>query len=53
MDATLRQSAKQGLDIYEILNKPIPNEFKDFTMFKEEFERTIINLYPTYEKDIK
>ena len=53
VDATLRQSAKEGLDIYEILNKPIPNEFKDFTMFKEEFERTIINMYPTYEKDIK
>ena len=41
------------LDIYEILNKPIPKEFQDFTMFKEEFERTVINMYPSYEKDIK
>ncbi len=53
VDTTLRQSAKQGLDIYEILNKPIPKEFQDFTMFKEEFERTVINMYPSYEKDIK
>lgn len=53
VDKILKQSAKQGLDIYEILNKPIPKEFEDFTMFKEEFERTIINMYPTYEKDIK
>ena len=53
LEKSLKNSAKDGLDIYEILNKPIPNEFKDFTMFKEEFERTIINLYPTYEKDIK
>jgi uncharacterized sulfatase len=49
----LSNSAKQGLDIFEILSKPIPTEFKDFTMFKEEFERTVINLYPSYEKDLK
>ena len=50
---TLRNSAKEGLDIYEILNKPIPKEFESFTMFKEEFERSVINLYPSYEKDLK
>jgi quinoprotein relay system zinc metallohydrolase 1 len=50
---TLKNSAKDGLDIYEILNKPIPKEFESFTMFKEEFERSIINLYPSYEKDLK
>lgn len=49
----LSNSAKEGLDIFEILNKPIPTEFKDFTMFKEEFERTVINLYPSYEKDLE
>jgi quinoprotein relay system zinc metallohydrolase 1 len=49
----LSSSAKQGLDIFEILSKPIPAEFKNFTMFKEEFERTVINLYPSYEKDLK
>ena len=53
VENTLTSSAKNGLDIYEILNKPIPKEFEDFTMFKEEFERTIINMYPSYEKDLK
>ena len=37
----------------EILEKPTPKEFESFTMFKEEFERSVINLYPSYEKDIK
>lgn len=50
LDETLRQSAKKGLDIFEILENPIPKEFESFTMFKEEFERSIINLYPSYEQ---
>jgi glyoxylase-like metal-dependent hydrolase (beta-lactamase superfamily II) len=53
LDKTLKDSAKEGLDIYEILNKPIPKEFETFTMFSEEFERSVINLYPSYEKDLK
>lgn len=53
VEKTLTSSSFEGLDIYEILNKPIPKEFEDFTMFKEEFERTIINMYPSYEKDLK
>jgi quinoprotein relay system zinc metallohydrolase 1 len=53
LDETLKQNAKDGLDIFEILEKPIPKEFESFTMFKEEFERSVINLYPSYEKDLK
>lgn len=53
LETTLKNSAKKGLDIYEILNKPIPKAFESFTMLKEEFERSIINLYPSYEKDLK
>lgn len=52
LENTLINSAKEGLDIFEILNKPIPKEFEDFSMFQEEFERSIINLYPLYEKGI-
>ena len=50
LDTTLKTSAKKGLDIFEILAKPIPKEFKNFSMFKEEFERSVINLFPKYEK---
>ena len=53
LDSTLKNSVKEGLDVFEILEKPIPKEFESFTMFKEEFERSVINLYPSYEKDIK
>ena len=53
LDNTLKNSVKEGLDVFEILEKPIPKEFESFTMFKEEFERSVINLYPSYEKDIK
>ena len=53
LDNTLKKAAKEGLDIFEILSKPIPKEFESFTMFKEEFERSVINLYPSYEKDLK
>ncbi|WP_428024211.1 quinoprotein relay system zinc metallohydrolase 1 [Arcobacter sp.] len=49
LDNTLKESTKNGLDIYEILEKPVPEEFKDFSMFKEEFERSVINLYSKYE----
>lgn len=52
LDNTLKQSARNGLDIFEILNKPIPKEFENFSMFKEEFERSVINLYPLYEKEV-
>jgi uncharacterized sulfatase len=52
LDNTLKNSAKKGLDIFEILNLPIPKEFNNFTMFKEEFERSVINLYPTYEEEL-
>ena len=53
LDSTLKSSVKEGLDVFEILEKPIPKEFESFTMFKEEFERSVINLYPSYEKDLK
>ena len=53
LDNTLKTAAIKGLDIFEILDKPIPKEFESFTMFKEEFERSVINLYPSYEKDLK
>ena len=53
LDNTLKTAAIEGLDIYEILDKPIPKIFESFTMFEEEFERSVINLYPSYEKDLK
>lgn len=53
LDKTFKDSAKKRLDIYEVLNTPIPKEFKNFTMFKEEFEKSVINLYPLYENGLE
>jgi len=51
LENTLKNSANEGLDVYEVLNKPIPQEFKDFAMFKEEFQRSVINSYSEYEEN--
>lgn len=49
LDNTLKESAKKGLSVFEILNLPKPSEFKNMDMIEDEFERSIINLYPKYE----
>ncbi|PLY07960.1 MAG: MBL fold metallo-hydrolase [Arcobacter sp.] len=50
LENSLINGVKNGLDIFEILSKPVPNNIKEFSMFEEEYERSIINLYPKYEQ---
>lgn len=50
LDSRLKEGVKKGLDTYEVLNLEVPLKFRNYSMFKEEFERSIINLYPKYEK---
>ena len=52
LDNTLTQGAKKGLSVYEILSQDIPNEIKEFSIFGEEFERSVINLFPSYENKL-
>lgn len=49
LDETLKESAKKGLMVFEILEMKRPKEFQNLAMIKEEFERSVINLYPSYE----
>ena len=49
VDTTLKNAIDEGLDIFEILAQDIPDEIKNYSMFKEEFERSVINLYKKYE----
>ncbi len=49
LDNTLKNGIKEGLNIFEILEKDVPDEIKKYSMFKEEFERSVINLYKKYE----
>ncbi len=54
IDELLTNSAIEGLDIFEIINDTeVPEKFKKYAMFEEEFERTIINHYPKYERKVK
>lgn len=50
LEKRLNDSIKEGLDTFEVLNLDIPHKFKNTPMFQEEYERSIINLYPKYEK---
>ena len=52
LDETLRNSAKEGLSLFEILQLPKPKEFANLAMLDEEFERSVINLYPEYESEL-
>jgi glyoxylase-like metal-dependent hydrolase (beta-lactamase superfamily II) len=49
----LAYGRKNGLDIFEILALDVPKDIKSFSIFKEEYERSIINLYNRYEKELK
>ena len=53
LDNILKTSSKKGLGIYEILAIKKPKEFKGIFMLDEEFERSIINLYPKYEDKVQ
>lgn len=49
LDKTLKDAAEEGLSVFEILQLPKPKEFADLAMIEDEFERSVINLYPKYE----
>ncbi|NQY21950.1 MAG: quinoprotein relay system zinc metallohydrolase 1 [Campylobacteraceae bacterium] len=53
LDKKLKSSALKGLSVFEILALEKPKEFLGISMIDEEFERSIINLYPKYEDKIK
>ena len=49
LDEKLISAVENGLTTFEILSQEVPEDIKNYSMFKEEFERSIINLYPKYE----
>ena len=49
LDERLILGIEEGLDTFEILEQEVPEDIKNYSMFEEEFERSIINLYPKYE----
>ena len=49
LDQRLILAVKNGLNTFEILSQKVPQDIKNYSMFEEEFERSVINLYPEYE----
>ena len=52
LDKTLKDAADEGLSVFEILQLPKPKEFVNLAMIEDEFERSVINLYPKYENSL-
>ncbi len=48
LDTTLKEANSNGLDVFEVLLQDVPKEFSDYSMFQEEYERSIINLFKKY-----
>jgi quinoprotein relay system zinc metallohydrolase 1 len=49
LDAELCASARRGLEITEILARPVPAEFRAWAAFDTEYLRNLTHLYPRYE----
>jgi len=50
LDKTLQTSAQQGLDMLEVSDLPIADEFKTLRVLPEEYRRSVSHLYPKYEE---
>ena len=47
----LQASARQGLDISEVLRLPIPERFAQWAALRPEYARNVTTLYPRYETE--
>lgn len=52
LETTLRQSAEQGLDMNEVLAKPIPEDLATLSLAQSEFTRSVSHLYPAMELEV-
>lgn len=51
LDARLRSSAEQGLDLSEVLRLPVPERFARWAALQAEYARNVTTLYPAYETE--
>lgn len=47
---TLTASAQAGLSMTEVMRLPIPERFHRMSLLREEFQRSVVHLYPGLEK---
>jgi quinoprotein relay system zinc metallohydrolase 1 len=51
LTATMRDSAKAGLDMNDVLARPLPAEFAGMPMAESEYRRSVGHLFPAAEQD--
>jgi glyoxylase-like metal-dependent hydrolase (beta-lactamase superfamily II) len=52
LDQTFQHSAAQGLHMMEVMTLRKPKSLKEkWELFEEEYPRTVVHLYPDYERD--
>ncbi len=49
LQSRLQQSFDAGLDITEVMELPLPERFASFSLARDEYRRTVHNLYPAIE----
>lgn len=48
----MRQAARDGLDMNEVLARPLPPEFANLPMAASEYRRSVGHLFPAAEQDV-
>lgn len=49
LETTLRQAAREGLDMVEVMALPLPSEFAGMGAGQAEFQRSVAHLFPEIE----
>ncbi|NMF87723.1 quinoprotein relay system zinc metallohydrolase 1 [Aromatoleum petrolei] len=50
--ATMREGAESGLDMTEMLARPIPPQFRGLAEVEREYRRSVVHLYPAAEQAV-
>lgn len=51
LQTVLQQAAANGLDMNEVMAKPIPEDFKQIALAQSELKRSVTHLYPALEAE--
>ena len=52
LTATLREAARDGLDMNEVLARPLPKPFADLPVAATEYRRSVAHLFPAAEQGV-
>lgn len=52
LDEELRSAAQRGLDMSDLLARPLPARFARLALAQEEFRRSVVHLFPAIEAEV-